>query len=152
MARLVLFDATPLGLACRRPGIPIVDHCLAWMTGLEASGVYLYISEIVDCEVRRELHRLAHVPGLRRLDLLTNRLMYAAITTPVMRLAAELWADVRRRGLPTASDFAIDADAILAAQATLLAGPGDHVTIATGNVSHLRRFPGIDAQVWEKIA
>ncbi|HEV3168255.1 MAG TPA: hypothetical protein VGZ22_29900 [Isosphaeraceae bacterium] len=151
MARFVILDATPLGLACRRPGIPVVDRCLAWIGVLEATGVSIFISEVADYEVRRELLRLGQTPGLRRLDLLTSRLQYAEITTTVMRKAAEFWADVRQRGLPTASDLALDADAILAAQTALIGGPGDTVTVATGNVAHLARFPGIDARNWETI-
>jgi hypothetical protein len=58
----------------------------------------------------------------------------------------------RRTGIPTAHPQALDADCILAAQATLLGGPGDIVTIASRNVRHLARFPGVDARPWESIA
>jgi hypothetical protein len=49
---------------------------------------------------------------------------------------------------------ALDVDAILAAQALTMtiAGDGDEVLIATSNVGHLARFPGIDAREWETIA
>ncbi len=65
-----------------------------------------------------------------------------------MRKAAEFWADLRRRGLPTAADDSLDADAILAAQVALIGGPGDTVTVATSNARHLRalcryRRPGL---------
>jgi len=109
------------------------------------------IPEIADYEIRRELQRLGHSPGLRRLDTLAHRFLYAEITTPVMHKAAEFWADVRRRGLPTAGDQSLDADAILAAQAVLIGSIGDSVTVATGNVTHLTRFPGIDARNWTTI-
>jgi hypothetical protein len=46
---------------------------------------------------------------------------------------------------------ALDADAILAGQAIAVAQPGDTVTIATENLSHLGRFPGVDAQLWSAI-
>ena len=45
--------------------------------------------------------------------------------------------------------MALDGDCILAAQASLLGGPGDLVTIATTNPRHLVRFPGTDARDWE---
>jgi hypothetical protein len=45
----------------------------------------------------------------------------------------------------------LDADCILAAQALLLGGPGDLVTVATTNARHVTRFPGVDAQPWETI-
>lgn len=86
--------------------------------------------------------------GLLRLDALAFGLVYDPITTAVMRQAAAFWADVRRRGLPTAADASLDGDAILAAQAGLLGGPGDVVEIATSNVGHLGRFPGINAREW----
>ncbi len=86
-----------------------------------------------------------------QLDNLRANLAYDPITTPIMDRAAEFWADVRRRGLPTAADQSLDADAILAAQAALIGGPGDTVTVATSNPAHLGRFPGIDARDWRSI-
>jgi hypothetical protein len=65
--------------------------------------------------------------------------------------AAEFWAMVRESGIPTSSPDALDADAILAGQASLAGQPGDTVTIATTNLAHLNRFPGIDARVWDQI-
>jgi predicted nucleic acid-binding protein len=151
LARFILLDATPLGLASRRRGIPTVDRCHAWLAQMGRSGPRIVVPEITDFEIRRELERLGNVPGLRRLDALAQIFLYTEITTPVMRKAAEFWADVRRRGLPTTGDQALDADAILAAQADLIGGPGDVVTVATANVSHLPRFPGMHAQGWTKI-
>jgi hypothetical protein len=66
-----------------------------------------------------------------------------------MHRAAELWAEARSRGMPTAGPRALDADAILAAQALLAAGPGDVVMIASDNVGHLDQF--LVAQPWDKI-
>jgi hypothetical protein len=68
-----------------------------------------------------------------------------------MDLAAEFWAHLRKQGLPTAGPWSLDADAILAAQAMTAGEAGDHVTIATVNVRHLNRFPGIDARDWSTI-
>jgi toxin FitB len=67
------------------------------------------------------------------------------LTTDAVIRAAELWAFLRQTGVPTASPDALDADAILAGQ------PADTVTIATTNLAHLNRFPGIDAQTWDQI-
>jgi len=44
----------------------------------------------------------------------------------------------------------LDADAILAAQSTLLAQAGDTVIVATTNVGHLARF--VDARSWREIS
>jgi hypothetical protein len=46
---------------------------------------------------------------------------------------------------------ALDGDAILAGQAAIVGFPGDEVIIATTNVHHLGRFPGIDARPWQSI-
>ncbi|HEX8203988.1 MAG TPA: PIN domain-containing protein [Isosphaeraceae bacterium] len=152
MVRFVLLDAAPLGLASRRRGLPPVDRCRAWLHALNATGATIIVPEIADYEVRRELQRMGSQASLMRLDDLATEFRYAEITTTIMRQAAELWADVRRRGLPTAGNRALDADAILAAQATLIGGPGDTVTVATSNVAHLARFPGVDARDWSTIA
>ncbi len=71
-------------------------------------------------------------------------------TDAVVR-AAEVWPFLRRSGIPTASPDALDADAILAGQTALAGQTGDMVTIATTNLAHLSRFPGIDAQTWDQI-
>ena len=47
--------------------------------------------------------------------------------------AAQLWSDARFQGQPTASDKAIDADVILAAQALAVDG-----IVVTTNIRHLR--------------
>ena len=51
----------------------------------------------------------------------------------VMRQAAELWAQTRRRGAATVPDPALDGDVILAAQAVIL---GSNTIIATDPAIH----------------
>lgn len=53
-------------------------------------------------------------------------------------------------GIPTSSPDALDADAILAGQATPARQPGETVAIATTNLALLNRFPGINVQTWDK--
>src|SRR5207249_3604130 len=137
MARIIVLDSTPLGLASSPQGRIRGDVCRAWLDALRLAGVRVVVPEVADYEVRRELLHIGAHAGLKRLDTLESRLIYDPITTPIMRRAADLWADVRRRGLPTASNQALDADAILAAQAALIGVPGDTVTVATSNVAHL---------------
>ena len=105
--------------------------------------------EIADYEIRRELIRAKKTSGLARLDALIGQVpsRYLAITTPIMRLAAELWAQARTRGLPTADPKELDADVVLAAQALSL---GDaKVMVATVNVGHIAQF--VAADVWQNI-
>lgn len=71
------------------------------------------------------------------------------LTGAALALAAEFWASARRAGMPTTrNDAPLDVDFLVTTQAALLAGLGDTVTIATRNVAHLGRFPGIDAREW----
>ncbi|MEO6811249.1 MAG: nucleic acid-binding protein [Isosphaeraceae bacterium] len=133
-------------------GKPEVDQCRAWLRALDRTGARFVIPEVADYEVRRELLRVGATAGLRRLDALVMAMAYDPITTAAMRLAAEFWALTRRSGLPTAPPEALDGDCILAAQAALVGRSEDQVTIATNNVGHLARFPGIDARRWKTIA
>ena len=117
----------------------------------DAAGAVIVAPEIADFEVRRELLRTGGTAGILRLDRFLGGLLYAPINRATMRLAAEYWAHVRRARLPTAHDASLDADCIVAAQASLVTGLGDVMTIATSNPKHLTRFPGIVAELWEKI-
>lgn len=106
------------------------------------SNARFVVPEIADYELRRELLRLGTARSVRQLDLLLSNpyVVYVPISTAAMRLAAQLWADVRRAGRPTADPHALDADVILAAQTRLLAHDGRDVIVATTNVRHLARF------------
>ncbi len=150
MTRIVLLDSGPLGLACSQPGKPQVDRCLAWLLGLEISGVEILIPAIADYEVRRELLRIGATAKLARLDAWRADLGYLDVTSAALDRAAEFWALLRNAGArPQGQD--LDADAILAGMAATAGMPGDLVTIATTNVRHLGRFPGIDAQPWATV-
>ncbi len=151
MARIIVLDASPLGIASNAPGKPAVALCLDWLRALDAAGARVVVPEVADYEVRRGLLWAGATAGLKRLDRLTAALDYAPITTAAMHAAAEFWAALRRQGQPTAGLRDLDADAILAGQATTLGGAGDVVTVATSNVGHLARFPGLDARQWATI-
>jgi predicted nucleic acid-binding protein len=121
--------------------------CRQWVDDCLASGRRVIIPELADYEVRRELIRTNSRVSLSNLDLLAQRLEYLPMTTSAMRLAAELWAQARKAGRPTAPDPALDADVILAAQALNLNSP---VVVATHNPSHLARY--VAAELWSTIA
>ncbi len=148
---IVLLDANVLGLVTKPSRSPDADSCKLWLDGLVTDSARVLVPEIADYEVRRELLRRGGTVGLRRLDVLAERVGYVHITTLVMRRAAELWAEARRRGRPTADSAALDGDVILAAQALLAAEEsGDRVVVATSNVRHLGQF--VDARPWQEIA
>jgi predicted nucleic acid-binding protein len=107
------------------------------------------VPEIADYEVRRELLRSERTLGLRRLDSLREELGFLPINTETMLKAAELWANVRKKGKPTASDFELDGDVILAAQAMTAQTDAQPTVIATCNVKHLELFT--PAKLWSAI-
>jgi predicted nucleic acid-binding protein len=151
VARFIVLDAGPLGLASQARGKPDADRCRAWLAAVAGAGARVVAPEIADYEIRRELLRAGATMGIVRLDRLLGALEFDPISTPAMRRAAELWATVRQSGIPTADPQALDADCILAAQAALLGSAGDAVTIASRNIRHLARLPGTDARPWEAI-
>jgi hypothetical protein len=147
--RLVFLDTGVLGMVSNPRGKPKALQCRQWARDLLSVGVRVFVPEVCDYEERNKLIHNGATSGLIRLDRLKDWLDYAPITTDVMHLAAELWAQARDRGMPTAGPRALDADAILAAQALMAAGPGDVVTLASDNVGHLAQF--LDARPWETI-
>jgi predicted nucleic acid-binding protein len=140
MNRLILLDSGPLGMVTnpKAKGLPLA--CQQWLKTLLKRGERFAIPEIADYEVRRELLRADLLKSVRRLDHLTQTLEYIPIQTDTMLLAANLWAEVRKIGQPTADSKALDGDVILAAQAQILANEITEVIIATTNVGHLSRF------------
>jgi predicted nucleic acid-binding protein len=109
------------------------------------------LPEIVDYETRREALRRISTRGISLLDDLPKLVDYLPIDTTVMRRAAELWAQARQRGRPTADNAALDADVILAAQAQLLhEATGDRVIVASDNIRHLQQF--VETRRWQEIS
>ena len=138
MARRIVLDSGPLGkISHPRPNREVAD----WLERLLRQGAIVYVPEIADYEVRRELIRAGLQEGVNRLDRLKSVLNYLPINTEVMLTAAELWAEARNRGTPTADPKALDADVILAAQALQVSG-----AVATENVGHLGLF--VEAKDW----
>lgn len=139
MAAIYVLDTGPLGLLAHSRPIrrkPIQD----WLVQEMAAGATVYISEVADYEVRRELTRLVRagqLPPTRllRLDKLASVCVYLPVTTADWRRAAELWADARQHGMPTAGAAMLDADVLIAAQAQSVGA-----TVVTNNPAHLGRW------------
>jgi predicted nucleic acid-binding protein len=111
-----------------------------------AAGATILVSEVADYEVRRELTRLikaGQLPAsrLNRLDQLATLCTYLPVSTAMWRRAAELWADARAQGFVTAHAAALDADALIAAQAEAV-----QATVVTNNPIHLGRW--VPVRVW----
>lgn len=142
MSKPVVLDSGPLGRLAnpRRGGLEIAT----WLNGLSDKGRSVFIAEISDYEVRRNLLLDGSELSVERLDALHHWAMYLPLTTAIMRKAAEFWAEVRRQGLPTADRHALDCDVILAAHTAAIGG-----IVATENVGHLSRF--VEARHWREI-
>lgn len=115
---------------------------------LDASS-YPRLPEIVDYEHRRTLLRRDAERQVERLNEFKRVFGYEPLTTDVMLAAAEIWADARKRGLPTGTERSLDVDVILAAQARLLEQDDNQVIVATTNPRHLSRF--VEARLWQEI-
>lgn len=136
--RLVI-DTGILGKICH----PRADAGIAeWFAKQLESGdeIEFIIPEIADYELRREM--LLQIPkgrmsraSLNKLDRLGALLDYAPLTTSMVRMAAQMWADARAAALPTASSKALDGDVLLAAQAKEL-----DAVVLTDNRRHLERY------------
>ena len=149
MSKIFLLDSGPLGFACNPSGSPKSVNFRQWLSRQLSNGIRVHVPEVTDYEVRRELIRSGRVRSVAKLDSLSATLGYLPITTPVMRRAAEFWAQARNAGKPTAHNLRLDADMILVAQAALLIAAGHDVTIITGNIAHLSLF--VPAADWQSI-
>ena len=148
MARVILLDSGPLG-EITHPQSEKRGPIREWLVGLLETGAYPRLPEIVDCEHRRALlHRDAH-RQIERLNAVKQVFGYEPLTTEVMLTAAELWADARKRGLPTGTERELDIDVIISAQARVLEQDGEQAIVANTNPGHLSRF--VDARPWQEI-
>jgi predicted nucleic acid-binding protein len=149
MSMVILLDAGPLGLITNPRASQEARECNQWLELLALKEIQVKIPEIADYEVRRELLRADKFKGIERLNDLQRYLDYVPLTTQTMLKAAQFWAQVRKQGMPTADDKALDGDVILAAQAILIQDEGHKVIIATTNVGHLSRLA--QAKTWRDI-
>jgi predicted nucleic acid-binding protein len=140
--RTVILDTGPLGrIAYPRRNSEI----MAWVDRLQSAGTIIVLPEIADYELRRNFLLEGLTSSLTRLDQLKALFYYLPLNTGTMIKAAELWANARRRGRPTADPKELDGDVILAAQAIQVGA-----IVATENVGHLSLF--VEAKLWQHIA
>ncbi|MBC8142537.1 MAG: nucleic acid-binding protein [Armatimonadetes bacterium] len=159
----VFMDTNVLGMLTQKPGVRAdSDACQAWGAAVNAQGVYVFVPEVADYELRREFLLTGNADAVTRLDAYTQREpnRYLPITTSAMREAARLRADLRKRGIPTAAKEALDGDALIAAQVFRWCEreqiPASFIAVATTNVSDLSRFTGksgvaLQAATWQNI-
>lgn len=142
MNRPYMLDAGPLGkIAHPKAKLDIA----LWFDSMLDKGKTIIIAEIADYEIRRSLLLAGLDKSIAKLDNLKSTLQYLPITTEAMLKAAELWADARRKGTPTADPKELDCDVVLAAQALSV-----NAIVVTENIGHLDRF--VEAKHWKDIS
>jgi predicted nucleic acid-binding protein len=146
MNSVIVLDSGPLGLICNPNPNPLAIRCQTWLNELVLANCRIILPEIADYEIRRSLVANRSLIAIDNLDGLREVFEYLPVSTDMWRLAAELWAQARQGGYPTAANHDLDADVILAAQALSLDVP---VVVATANVRHLSRF--VRAEEWQTI-
>jgi predicted nucleic acid-binding protein len=146
----IILDSGPLGMVTNPRASGITLECQLWLESQLQQGSIVLIPEIADYEVRRELIRANKPQSVQQLDRFKTVLEYIPLNTEMILKAADLWAQVRQMGQPTADPNALDGDVILAAQTIIIAQQRQQeIIIATTNVGHLSRFT--TAQHWRDI-
>ena len=148
---IVILDSGVLYTLVSNSKVKEVTDCQGWFYYLLSRSALVVTSAICNYEVKRELIRRKKIQEINNLNQLKALLDFLPVDEPTLELAAELWAEARNQGLPTADDLSLDADVIICAQYKLLteAYPGRYVVIATTNVKHLSRFT--EAKEWQNI-
>ena len=144
---IIVLDTFPTSSISKRPGriLSLSDACHSWVDDCEDQGHTILVPAICYYEALRELELRQATKQIERLKdfcLLPTR--FIPLTTEHLEFAAKLWGRARRRGRPTASDYALDADIILAAQALSLGLADTDFIVATTNVKHVGMFVPCD--------
>ncbi|MBE9142638.1 PIN domain-containing protein [Planktothrix mougeotii] len=153
---IVFLDTGVLGELSNPNALPKVIACQNWFEKLLARGVYFVSSELCFYEIKRSLvlsiKTGATDEGLKKLNALRTVVDFLDVDQTVVELAAEVWAQARLLGTPTADEKNIDIDMMIVAHWRLLTEefPGRSVVISTTNVKHLGLFS--NAEKWQDIS
>jgi predicted nucleic acid-binding protein len=142
-------DSGPLGLITQPQRSHEVIAITDWLKNCLGAGARVLVPAIVFYEIKRELLRANKAIGIARLDAFVNAApdRYVPLTDDALRFAAELWAQSRRTGRPTADAMTLDINVLLAAQTLRVAGSP---VVATTNPKHLSQF--VPALHWAEIS
>ena len=152
MRPIALLDTGTIGILSSASAGEEARRCTEWLAHIRRAGVEVKVPLICYYEIRREMIRLVGdasrsvvvrsrwEDALIWFDDFSARLGIAGIDVKVMRIASDLWAEARRRGLPTAARHSLDADVILAAIARRASRGGRDVRVVTTNVGHLAHY------------
>ena len=94
--KAVLLDSGVLAAVTHPRGFPDIGE---WLQDLLHADTVVLVPEIADYELRRELLRAGKQKSIIRLNSLKTNLGFLPIDTSAMLLAAEFWAEARKRGI-----------------------------------------------------
>lgn len=143
MASIVVLDSRPVSQIVHPHSFPEIT---LWFNEILRTDRRVVLTEIVDYEVRRGLLRIPAPRQVTNLDDLRDIVLYSPITTDIMRDAAAVWADARRRGRPFTADDRLDGDAILIAQSRAL-GDRRRVVLVSENTNDFGHY--VEASRWQ---
>ena len=139
----VFLDSSPLSLLCNpkiNPVTTAINDCVA---ALMTAGHGIYLPELTNFELRRELSRAGKTRSITLPNALQSRFLYLPVNTIALLRAANLWTGARNQGTATTGPLKLDIDVILAAQVQEFAEansiPDNETVIATSNAVRLSR-------------
>ena len=88
--RHILLNSYPLSLASAPARVAVATAVTNWTVACLAAGHKIYIPEVIDYELRRELLRAGKAGSVKKLDGLKALLRFLPISSPAMLLAADL--------------------------------------------------------------
>lgn len=151
MRQFLVLDSGPLGLLTHPQRSAEVVAVADWLALCIRGGRHVMVPAIVYYELKRELLRARKALGVARLDAFIDAApgRYLPLTDGALRLAADLWAQARQEGRPSADVKALDIDVIIAAQALSFGAVSSEFVVVTTNPKHLSQF--VTAKPWNEI-
>lgn len=145
----IFLDTGVLSLVTHPSGKATARDCARWLQAMSDAGHEIFVPEISDYELRRELTRARKLRSVARLDRLHSEVHYLPISTDAMRKAAEYSAFLRNSGQPGASDDDLDADMIICGQVSVCSSDLDDCVVVTNNARHFSAL--VNAMAWHEI-
>ena len=148
---IIFLDSGPLGLVTNPKKNPETIAAAQWIYNMEGAGNRFIVPAIADYEVRRELVRSGKARSVARLNEFNTAAgdRFLSVTDAALLRAADMWAQSRNAGTPTADPKELDGDVLIAAQVLEVGLPSSDYIIATTNPGHILQFA--PCAVWTTI-
>lgn len=157
MRKGVVIDCCTLGVLANPNSTQDGKDCRAWALELKRKRTLVRISGIAHYESRRKLLQTGSQSGITKLDEMIAIYGLLSVSEAVLRLAAQLWADLKiELGKDGTDNRRLDADVIIGAEAKIFAQEQEvAVTVATDNLIHFQPLVDgkfmVGAAQWQNI-